>query len=125
MSYERAPSGSVNEYYFEVTYPDGSVPAWMYLYSSHQQRRNPLNVVKPFSGLVWSLIGLVVVSFCCAFLVFKHFYGKLDRPDLNLVNMNLRTSDVMIKTICTVTEPESITFFPVMSTGMTVLFFRI
>ena len=49
-----------------------------------------------------------------AFIVIRAAYGRV-RPSLN--QTGLRTSDVILKTLCSITEPDRLLLFPKWSVG--------
>ena len=91
-----------------------------YFFSPVELTDSPANFINVFPSTLWALILAVLIFFCLLFLLFHSVYNNLDRSDgeLGLVKKGLRRSDVVLKTVCTLTEPEGIPFFPRWSAGV-------
>ena len=77
------------------------------------------NIFRPFPFEVW--VGLLVVTVICSitFVVIQRTYRHLDEecklsPRLTI---DASISSILIKTFSTVTEPESLPWFPMWSSG--------
>ena len=73
------------------------------------------NLIYPLPSVVWALLLLSVGAMTILFIVIVHVYKGL--PGEGLVRPGVTWKDICLKTICTLTEPEQISYFPTWSTG--------
>ena len=78
------------------------------------------NALRPFPPDIWMAFIISCVIYTIAFVVIYKVYSNLDRngdhqPKLTVGNQSATT--IVIKTVCSVTEPDPILWFPTWSTG--------
>ena len=76
------------------------------------------NLIRPFSGVVWLLVLMSLMSVTVVLLAIHDAYNDFGGGH-GLVRENVRRVDLLFKTLGTLTEPDRITFFPKLGAGKT------
>ena len=89
---------------------------YKYLYGASVKEADIRNLIRPFTWPIWICVIVSIVSAACLLIFARWVYMKISEPG-TLMKAGLTKSDVVIKIISTMTEPEGVEFFRGWSVG--------
>ena len=110
-------------WHFDLAYPMISFASSIkYLYAPQDLRNSVWNLTAPLTSLAWGLVLVSVLSSAGLVVTMTILYRRLEQvlpeqKEGTLVLKQLQARDVFLKVLGSLTEPDSLHFFPKWSAG--------